>query len=156
MKVRRWLGWAFACTFPLAAACSRDVGECWAPSQDGQGGAVGGPSIPQGAGGLGETPPPQPQDASNPNPECDDAEPAAEVRCAVPASDACVTQCEAIGAYCVHYAKHPYSASSGVGELYWCKGGSPTWTCSYNYANGDNCTRIYPIGSWLCRYVSGK
>lgn len=156
MRLQTLLGCIFACVLPLESACSQDVGECWAPSQDGQGGAVSGPSIPQGAGGLGESPPPEPQDTTNPAPGCDDAAPVAELHCAVPGSTACVEQCEAIGAYCVHLAKHPYSPSSGTGELYWCKGGSPTWTCSYQYANGDNCTRIYPFTTWLCRYTGGK
>jgi hypothetical protein len=79
-----------------------------------------------------------------------------EVRCASPGSEACVVQCEGVGAYCVHRAVHPYSPSSGVGDLYWCKGGTPTWTCSYQYSNGDNCTRIYPGPTWLCRYIPGK
>jgi hypothetical protein len=76
--------------------------------------------------------------------------------CAVPASDACVAQCNSIGASCVHHAYHPYSPSSGIGDLYWCKGGWPTWTCSYKYANGDNCTWIYPMGTPLCLYQGGK
>ncbi len=131
-------------------ACNYDAGECYLREEGGQG--AGGTIItPGGVGGFGDVPP-EPQDAADP-PECNAA---AEVRCASPGSNVCVEQCEAIGAYCVHHATHPYSPTSGVGDLYWCKGGSPTWTCSYQYSNGDNCTVIYPFGSWICRYIGGK
>ena len=79
-----------------------------------------------------------------------------EVRCASPGSGSCASQCEGVGAPCGQRASHPYSASSGSGDLYWCTGGRPTWTCSYQYSNGDNCTRIYPFGARLCSYASGK
>jgi hypothetical protein len=80
----------------------------------------------------------------------------AEVRCLVPGSDACVEQCGAVDAFCAHRAAHPYSPSSGIGDLYWCKGGWPSYTCSYQYSNGDNCTLLYPVGKWFCLYDSGK
>ena len=133
-------------------ACNYDEGQCWLRSEDDVGGVGGGPIISSGAGGFGDVPP-EPQDASDAPPDCTLA---AEVRCASPGSTACVEQCEAIGAYCVHRATHPYSPSSGIGDLYWCKGGSPTWTCSFQYSNGDNCTVIYPISTWICRYPGGK
>lgn len=134
----------------FVTACNYDTGECYLRSEGGDG--VGGSIITPGTGGFGDVPP-EPQDASDLPPECELSK---EVRCSVPGSDACVAQCEAIGAYCVHQAKHPYSPSSGIGDLYWCQGGSPTWTCSWKYSNGDNCTRIYPFATWLCRYIGGK
>lgn len=137
----------------LVSACSYVDGQCWSANEDGHGGAGGGPVVPTGSGGFGDVPP-QPRGASDPTPP--DCNAGAEVRCATPASNACVDQCEAVGAYCVHLAKHPYSPSSGIGDLYWCKGGSPTWTCSYQYSNGDNCTVIYPLSTWLCSYTTGK
>ena len=79
-----------------------------------------------------------------------------ELRCIVPASDACRAQCAEIGAYCAHRSAHPYKSDGGTGDLYWCKGGWPSYTCSYQYSNGDNCTIIYPIGTSLCRYPGGK
>jgi hypothetical protein len=79
-----------------------------------------------------------------------------EVRCAVPGSDACRTLCADIGAYCTHRSKHPYKEESGTGDLYWCKGGWPTYTCSYQYTDGDNCHFIYPGGVPLCQYLGGK
>ena len=53
-----------------------------------------------------------------------------EARCASPGSGSCVSQCEGVGAHCAQRAGHPYSSSSGTGDLYWCKGGRPTWTWS--------------------------
>ena len=41
----------------------------------------------------------------------------------------------------------------GSGTVEACK---PTWTCSYQYSNGDNCTVIRPLGTWLCRYSFEK
>ena len=146
--------WISAITISLLTGCNYDEGQCWSRSEeDGQTGAGGGPIVP-GGGGFGDAPPePEPQAADPTPPDCPAA---SEVRCASPGSSACVDQCEAIEAYCVHRAVHPYSPSSGFGDLYWCKGGSPTWTCSYQYANGDNCTVIRPFSTWLCRYAGGK
>lgn len=137
-----------------AAACNYDMGECYL--RDDHDESVGSGAITTGgAGGFGDAPP-EPRGEDEPS-ECSEAvEAAAQVACASPGSTACVDQCEAIGAYCVHRASHPYSKSSGLGDLYWCKGGKPTWTCSYQYSNGDNCTVIRPLGTWLCRYSFEK
>ncbi|WP_437300575.1 hypothetical protein [Sorangium sp. So ce426] len=138
----------------FVAACNYDMGECYLRDDRGEGVGAG-VITPGGAGGFGDAPP-DPQDELERS-ECSEAvEAAAQVNCASPGSNTCVDQCEAIGAYCVHHASHPYSPSSGVGDLYWCKGGKPTWTCSYQYSNGDNCTIINPIGTWLCRYQFDK
>ncbi|MRG96887.1 hypothetical protein [Polyangium spumosum] len=136
-------------------ACNYTDGECF-PREElyETAGVGGGPIVPTGVGvgGYGQVPfepqnePPEPPLGEG---ECNAM---VEARCLVPASDACVEQCHAIKAYCVHRAAHPYSPSSGIGDLYWCKGGWPSYTCSYQYSNGDNCTLIYPIGKWLCRY----
>ena len=125
----------------------------------GSDGAAGSTIVP-GWGGYLDVPP-EPQDASDPPLECNnttqpDPQSDPQRRCAVPGSELCVEQCASIGAYCVHKAMHPRSPSSGVGDLYWCKGGFPTWTCSYQYSNGDNCHWIYPLGTKLCLYQGGK
>ncbi len=140
----------------LITACNYDTGECFLRGEGVQG-AGGIIILPPGTGGFGDVPP-EPDDTSEP-PECaaaDEVPASAQVRCLVPASETCVEQCYAIKAYCIHRAAHPYSLSSGIGDLYWCKGGWPSYTCSYQYSNGDNCTLIYPIGKWYCRYEGGK
>lgn len=139
----------------LFAACNYTDGECFPVEQLYEtSGAGGGVIIPTGVGGYGDVPR-EPQDAPQDPapPECNQM---AEARCTVPGSTACVDQCAAIEAYCVHRAAHPYKSSAGLGDLYWCKGGWPSYTCSYQYSNGDNCTLIYPVGKWYCRYDGGK
>lgn len=147
------------------AACNYTEGRCYRQEDvegPGSEGAGGGPIVP-GWGGYGDAPP-DPQDETDPPLNCnkteqtEQPEPQADPqrRCAVPGSDACVEQCASIGAYCVHRAMHPYSPSSGIGDLYWCKGGWPTYTCSYQYSNGDNCHWIYPVGMRVCLYQGGK
>lgn len=54
----------FAIAMLLVTACNYDEGACWLPSDDGQGGAAGGPIVPTGAGGSGNVPP-KPQDAAD-------------------------------------------------------------------------------------------
>jgi len=144
------------------AACNYTDGECYLRDQGDESAGVGGSIIiPTGVGGYGDVPR-EPQDApgtSEPALVCNDGEevPAgAEVRCVVPGSEACVEQCSAVEAYCIPRAVHPYSPSTGTGDLYWCKGGWPSYTCSYQYANGDNCTLLYPLGKWFCLYDGGK
>lgn len=168
-----------ASVFGGFAACNYTDGECWyygegsenAGASVGPGGGVIVPTGPSGS--YGDAPPKEPpdaqeselkcnkdeEDADTENHEDDSAEPPSkdpQVKCSVPGSSACVTQCEAIGAYCIHHAEHPYKPPA-IGDLYWCKGGKPTWTCSYKYQDGDNCTRIYPLGMmWFCLYPGGK
>ncbi len=79
-----------------------------------------------------------------------------EVRCAVPGSPDCVAKCAAIRAYCSPLALHPYKTSPDPGALYWCKGGLISWTCSWKYSNGDNCTLVFPLMTWFCLYPGGK
>jgi hypothetical protein len=149
-----------ALTFGFAA-CNYTDGECYPRDPGGENAGVGGSVIiPTGVGGYGDVPP-EPQDATGASepPVCNAGEetPAgAEVRCLVPGSETCVQQCHAIEAFCIHLATHPYSPSSGSGNLDWCKGGWPSYTCSYQFSNGDNCTLIYPLGKWFCLYDGGK
>lgn len=87
----------------------------------------------------------------------DDMEPAyKEVRCRVPGSFACMEQCYGIGATCSQFVLHPYRVESGQGTLYWCKGGRPTYTCSYRFANGEHCHYLKPFGIPYCVYEGGK
>ena len=121
------------------------------------GGEGAGPIVPTGAGtGDFESEPPREPQSEPPDPDGPVCNAMAEVRCAVPGSSVCVDQCAVIEAYCVHHAVHPYKSTTGVGDLYWCKGGWPSYTCSYQYSNGDNCTLVYPLGRWWCRYDGGK
>jgi len=102
------------------AACNYTDGECYRRDPGTENGGVGGGVITTtGVGAYGDVPR-EPQDATDPAgvPACnaDEEAPAgAEVRCLVPGSDACVEQCAAAEAYCVHRAAHPYSPSSGLG-----------------------------------------
>jgi hypothetical protein len=82
----------------------------------------------------------------------DESQKKKKVRCSTPGSDECVDKCEGIGAYCAHLAVHPYSPSSGNGQLYQCTADGSSWTCSYQYSNGDTCTKIMPGSFWLCAY----
>lgn len=138
----------------VLAACATDGGECSLREENVGAGVGGGVISPTGAGGYGDAPPEpgaEPQDAADQPIECKNP----EVRCNTPASDLCVDQCNAIKAYCVHHAVHPYKSDTGNGDLYWCTGGWPSYTCSYVYPNGDNCTKLTP-GKWWCCYKGGK
>lgn len=79
-----------------------------------------------------------------------------EVRCLAPGSFACMEACGAIKAYCSQFILHPYKVESGTGALYWCKGGWPTYTCSYKFPNADSCHFVKPIGPKFCAYEGGK
>jgi hypothetical protein len=70
--------------------------------------------------------------------------------------EACAAECGTIGASCPSWALHPHTPTYGLGELYACKNGKPTWTCSWQYKNGTNCTAIYPFKSWFCSFPGGK
>lgn len=76
------------------------------------------------------------------------------VRCSPPGTEECVQKCEAIQAYCAHRAKHPYSPSSGIGDLYYCESDRGDWQCRYVYENGDTCTLQQPIHKWKCKYTT--
>lgn len=126
MKMRYWAGGALSAGILLAAACSRDVGECWLPSQDGQGGAVAGPSTPQGGGPIGDTPPgPDGQHAADtpcPEPTEDDSCTMADLRCKNPADWGveCMITCAGQGKPCPAGVKHSITGSMCL--LYQCTG----------------------------------
>jgi hypothetical protein len=62
MNTEKWIFWSLPAFGFLLNACLRDVGECYVPNDDGQGGA-GGSIVPGGAGGYGDVPR-RPLDAS--------------------------------------------------------------------------------------------
>jgi hypothetical protein len=69
----------------------------------------------------------------------------------------CMMQCAEAGANCAAGRPHPYDPSAGTGYLFRCKGGWPTWTCSYRFpSNGDVCTGVFPFGAFLCDKGGGK
>lgn len=126
MILRRWPGWVVAAAIPLAAACSRDVGECWLPSQDGQGGAVGGPSTPQGGGSNGDAPPSsdghRAADVPCPEPAEDGSCTMADLRCKSHADWGveCMIACAEQGKPCPAGVKH--STTGSMCLLYQCTG----------------------------------
>jgi hypothetical protein len=69
----------------------------------------------------------------------------------------CMMKCAEAGAACTPRRKHPNKPEAGPGDLYRCKNGYPTHTCSYLYSNGDECIFFAPFGMipW-CVYVGGK
>jgi hypothetical protein len=71
------------------------------------------------------------------------------INCTTPGGQ-CEGQCAAAGAYCNGYERHPYDANVGMGALYACKSGFPTWTCSLRFDNGDRCSKVWPVGPWIC------
>jgi hypothetical protein len=148
MKTGKWIGWTLAVAIlPVWAACSRDVGECWLPSEDGQGAAGGGPIVPVGTGGFGDAPPkPKPQDASNPPPDCnpgnatDDSCTLADVRC-ISRQDwgkSCQFQCGTQSKYCDAQITHTLTKKPVL--LYQCTGCKEDPRCWY--ANPDKPTDV--------------
>lgn len=137
---------------PVISGCQEVDGPCWPVAEDGQAGAGGGPIIPAGVGGYGETEPQNAPDEDEPF-ECDVA--TGKHRCKEPGSNACVDTCERLGAYCPNYARHPFSPSSGDGALFFCRSFKGSrWECAFRYSNGDNCWRQYPEATWKCLYTS--
>jgi hypothetical protein len=69
----------------------------------------------------------------------------------------CMRKCADAGASCASGLPHPYKPEVGLGDLYRCKTGVPTHTCSYYYANGDECVYFSPFGMvpW-CVYIGAK
>ena len=142
MKTGRWLGWALAAAVPLWAACSRDVGECWLPSEDGQGAVGGGPIVPAGAGGFGDVPP-DPQDADGPPPACDEPEEPdelGEIWCGEQSRGAvCAGRCAAEqGVICPDGILHNVTKEAAL--LYKCCGCKGVQQCWYVTNDGRKCT----------------
>jgi hypothetical protein len=72
-------------------------------------------------------------------------------------ADACSQACIAAGATnCGPIASHPYKSGEGIGQLTWCKNGSPTITCTWTFASGDACAGVFAPPSyspfWICLY----
>lgn len=158
-----YLGWALAAAVPVWAACSRDVGECWLPGEDGQGAVGGGPIIPAGAGGFGDVPP-EPQTADDPPADCDDESAEApgglKVFCKEPDMGAtCQSRCLAKEIPCGSIAYHPQKgAMGGTGKLYACNTVLINgYLCSYHYPNGDDCHfySTWPPHPTWCSYSGG-
>jgi hypothetical protein len=168
-----------ATTLGWISACNYTVGECWPVGQGGGSGseaiaAAGGgvilPTGPSGAGGFGDEPPEPPEGDTNSGLKCNSDEDEEEVEeFGKPANQyidcrkrglsaaACSEVCSEAGAYCPSGAPHPYK-SEPWGQLVWCKNGSPTYVCAFNFPNGDGCavTRTFLGDYWLCSYPGGK
>lgn len=139
MKAGNCLGWALAAVVPVWAACSRDVGECWLPSEDGQGAVGGGPIIPAGAGGFGDVPP-QPQNADAFPPACDEPDELAEVWCGEKSRGAqCAARCAAEqGVICPDGILH--NVTKEEAWLFKCCGCKGKQQCWYMTKDGRLCT----------------
>lgn len=138
--------WVLGVLLVTVPACRLIVGDECRPSGEGAG-VGGGSPFPPGSGGYGED---VGEDAEPI--ECSDEDAASGLhRCKVPGSEECVNRCEAVGAYCPHYAAHPWDPAKGDGALAMCKSsGARRWLCEFKYQNGENCRRHYPDGTWLC------
>lgn len=71
-------------------------------------------------------------------------------------ADACSLACIEAGTGCRPHAGHPYKSGQGLGNLTWCKNGSPTYTCTYTFSSGDGCAGVFAPPSykpfWVCLY----
>lgn len=71
-------------------------------------------------------------------------------------ADACSAACLEAGTGCGPHAGHPYKSGEGLGNLTWCKNGSPTYTCTYTFTSGDGCAGVFAPPSykpfWVCLY----
>jgi hypothetical protein len=167
------LAWTMA--LGSIAACNYSEGDCYPRGQgDGNPSAGGGNIIPGGVGGFGDSPPKQPQNATDPKIECNisdednggsgsssggASELGTYVRCLGLDPTACAIKCNAIGAYCVELASHPKKSDGGIGTLKQCMNNTSMSTCTYCYSNKDVCSFIYVLGRpvWsLCNYTGGK
>lgn len=69
----------------------------------------------------------------------------------------CMMRCGQAGVACSPVLKHPYKEAGGKGDLYMCKTGFPTKTCSYYYTNGDECVVFPPLTRpALCLYIGAR
>ena len=150
----------------VALSCNTvDADECWVNTSGGFG---GGGTIPIGAGvgatssgdyssPNGETPNPCVASATPSNP--DEGADALDTWLSCKGLDAlqCMGKCAEAGAPCRVRMIHPTKSDGGWGDLYRCKNGALTHTCSYYYPNGDECIFFAPFGAipW-CVYIGGK
>jgi hypothetical protein len=141
--------------------------ECWPNTSGGFGGSG---TIPIGAG-VGATsgdfldPPrgPLDYDEEAPNPCVTPSSPDegavpldAWITCKGLSVPQCMEKCAELGAPCAPRMKHPNKADGGWGDLYRCKNGWPTHTCSYYYSNGDECVSLLSYPFPVCVYIGGK
>jgi hypothetical protein len=140
-----------ASTFGGFAACNTTVGECWyygeGSENAGVGVAAGGgvivPTGPAGVGGSGDTPPPEPRDATGrPPPECneeeDDATELGELVCLPKAwGGPCQVSCDRSGVFCAAFREH--SVTRELGKLYKCCNCKGDKKCHYIFNDGTMC-----------------
>jgi hypothetical protein len=69
----------------------------------------------------------------------------------------CMQMCAVAGRSCAAGLPHPYSPSTGMGQLAGCCSCKGTGYCEYLYGNGDRC-RLFPEKGrlWLCGYSGGR
>jgi hypothetical protein len=141
--------------------------ECWVNTSGGFGGSG---TIPIGAG-VGATsgnfldPPRGPLDYDEDSNPCvthsspdEGAIPLdAWITCKGLSVPQCMEKCAELGAPCAPRMKHANKPDGGWGDLYRCKNGLLTHTCSYHYSNGDECVFFAPFGMFpVCVYIGGK
>ncbi len=135
--------------FALVAACQTIDGACWLPdSQGNQGVGAGGPILPAGVGGYGDTPPGDGGYGADYVP-CPTQEPAplSATTCPV-VGKACVDLCMAeANKWCPSFAEHP--PKQGLGALIGCCGCKGTGYCEFVWGANERC-RWYETGQWLC------
>ena len=156
----------------LAFGClTVDADKCWPNTSGGLGGSG---TIPIGAGVGAATgdyadpprgpldngpPPDNPCTAPSPPSGPGDGAEALDAWITCRGLDAigCMMKCADVGASCAGRIPHPYKPEAGLGDLYRCKNGTPTHTCSYYFSNGDECVYFSPFGTipW-CVYIGGK
>lgn len=168
MKIYLWIAAVAILSLP---ACNTTVGECWPRGQgDGSAGVGGGGVlIPSGVGGASGDTPPGSGGAKIPEADCNSKpeEPAAPqmpanayINCKERGLDAfaCSMVCGEVGAACGPISAHPKKSGQGTGQLVRCKNGWPSYTCTYAFANGDECARnVTPLASlWICAYPGGQ
>jgi hypothetical protein len=166
----RVLLWIAVLAMAYFTACNYTVGECYPRGQSGGNtgaGAAGSVAVGVGASATGDyaaDPPKQPQDATNPPPDCNSPPDATElgtyIRCRGLDAMTCVEMCYDIGAICAPLRVHPYGSMGGNGRLKQCMENTTSHTCTYCYENGDVCSFLYsvltPTGRPFCGYTGGK
>ena len=131
------------------AACNETVGECWyygegtenAAAGVGPGGGVIVPTGPAGVGGSGDTPPPEPRDATGrPPPECNEEE---EENDAIELGErvcgptdwgaTCSVACNEYGVFCPAMFEHTKTKAMGLlFKCCNCKGNKQCWYTNYD------------------------
>lgn len=131
-----------AIAMSVLVTCNYDEGQCWIDGQeDGAVGAGGGPIVP-GAGGFGDVPP-EPQDATDPTPDClegeGDATELGAVSCGPSAWGAdCMMLCAQNGVSCPAGVKHTVTKKLILlYECCGCKGKQQCW-----YADPDDTGKV--------------